>query len=90
MAFKIPCLYDYITKLCRQQTQVIQNLENSHIRDIGQSEDAQRKYMRLTLGGGHAYGRSSYKIAVMTGTNFDRAALPSLVREMRSIHIEYT
>jgi hypothetical protein len=28
MAFKLPPLYDYITKLCRQQAEVIQNHEN--------------------------------------------------------------
>jgi hypothetical protein len=29
MAFKLPYMYDYITKLCRQQAEVIQNHENA-------------------------------------------------------------
>jgi hypothetical protein len=28
VAFQIPYVYDYITKLCRQQAEVIQNHEN--------------------------------------------------------------
>jgi hypothetical protein len=38
MAFKLPYLYDYVTKLCRQQAKVIQNLDNANIRNIGQGE----------------------------------------------------
>jgi hypothetical protein len=52
-------MYDYIAKLCRQQAQVIQNNENSHIRYNGQSKAKHRKYKRLKLGGGQAYDRSS-------------------------------
>jgi hypothetical protein len=29
-------LYDYITKLCRQQAEVIQNHEKEHVRGVGQ------------------------------------------------------
>jgi hypothetical protein len=58
-AFNLPYAYDYITKLCRQQEEVIQNHENEHVRSIGQSEAEHRKYKRLKLGGGQAYGRSS-------------------------------
>jgi hypothetical protein len=36
MAFKLPYIYDYITKLCRQQAEVTQNHENSNVRNIGQ------------------------------------------------------
>jgi hypothetical protein len=36
MAFQLPYLYDYITKLCSQQSEVIQNHENANARDIGQ------------------------------------------------------
>jgi hypothetical protein len=32
-AFNIPYIYDYITKLCRQQAEVIQNLENANVRE---------------------------------------------------------
>jgi hypothetical protein len=59
MAFKLPYIYDYTTKLCRQQSQVIQNHENAEVRNIGQGEPRHRKYKRLKLGGGHAYDRSS-------------------------------
>jgi hypothetical protein len=35
-AFIIPYIYDYITKLSRQQAEVIQNHENVNVRNIGQ------------------------------------------------------
>jgi hypothetical protein len=61
MAFKLPYIYeyDYITKLCRQQAEVIQNHENANIRNIGQREPRHIKYKRLKLGGGQAYDCSS-------------------------------
>jgi hypothetical protein len=59
MAFKLPYLYDYITKVCRQQAEVIQNHENAHARNIGQGERRHRKYKRLKLVGGQSYYRSS-------------------------------
>jgi hypothetical protein len=34
-AFNIPYIYDYITKLCRQQAQVIQNHGNGNVCNIG-------------------------------------------------------
>jgi hypothetical protein len=34
-AFNIPYIYDYITKLCRQEAEVIQNHENGNVRNIG-------------------------------------------------------
>jgi hypothetical protein len=73
MSFKISYVYDYITKLCRQQAQVIQNHENIHVRIIGQGEARHRKYKRLKLGVGQAYKCSSDYTAVVTGANFDRA-----------------
>jgi hypothetical protein len=57
--FHIPYVYDYITKLCRQQAEVIQNHCNENVRNIGQGEANHRKYKRLKLGGGQAYDRSS-------------------------------
>jgi hypothetical protein len=30
--------YDYITKLCRQQAEVLQNHDNENVRNIGQGE----------------------------------------------------
>jgi hypothetical protein len=61
MASKIPYVYDDITKLCRQQAEVIQNHDNENVRNIGQGEARHRKYVykRLKLGGGQAYDRSS-------------------------------
>jgi hypothetical protein len=58
-AFNLPYVYDYITKLCRQQAEVIQNHENERVPVIKQGETRQRKYIRLELGGGQAYARSS-------------------------------
>jgi hypothetical protein len=59
MAFKLPYVYDYTTKLCRQQAEVIQNHENANVRNIGQGEPEHRKYKMLKLGGGQANDRSS-------------------------------
>jgi hypothetical protein len=47
-------MYDYLTKLCRQQAEVIQNHENEHVSNIGQGEIRHRKYNRLQLRGGQA------------------------------------
>jgi hypothetical protein len=58
-AFKLPYMYDYIRKLCRQQAEVIQNNENTDIRNTGHCEPRCKKYKRLKLGGGQAYDRSS-------------------------------
>jgi hypothetical protein len=38
MVFKLPHIYDCITKLCRQQAEVIQNHKNANVRNIGQGE----------------------------------------------------
>jgi hypothetical protein len=43
VAFKIPCVYDFITILCRQQAEVIQNHDTENIRTIGQGEAQHRK-----------------------------------------------
>jgi hypothetical protein len=59
IAFKLPCIYDYIAKLCGKQSEVIRNHENENVRNIGQGEPRHRKYKRLKLGGGQAYDRSS-------------------------------
>jgi hypothetical protein len=52
-------VYDYITKLCRQLAEVIQNHENENVRNIGQGEARHRKYKRLKFGDGQAYDRSN-------------------------------
>jgi hypothetical protein len=54
-AVHMPYVYDYITKSCRQQTEVIQNHENENVCYNGQGEAQHRKYKRLKLGGGHVY-----------------------------------
>jgi hypothetical protein len=59
VAFKIPYVYDFTTKLYRQQTEVIRNHVNTNVRNIEQGEAPHRKYKRLNLGGGQAYDRSS-------------------------------
>jgi hypothetical protein len=52
-------VYDYMTKLCRTQAEVILNRVNPNVRGIGQGESRQRKYKRLKHGGGQAYDRSA-------------------------------
>jgi hypothetical protein len=59
MAFKIPYVYDYITKLCRTQAEVILNHVNPNVHGIRQVEARQRDHKRLKLGGGQAYDRSA-------------------------------
>jgi hypothetical protein len=59
VAFQIPYVYDYITKLCRRQAEIVHNNENENVHNIEESETPHRKHKRLKLGGGHLYGRSS-------------------------------
>jgi hypothetical protein len=54
VAFKISYMYDYITKLCRTQAEVILNHVNLNVRGIGQEGAMHRKYKMLKLGGGQA------------------------------------
>jgi hypothetical protein len=58
LAFKIPYMYDYITKLCMRQAEVILNHKNPNVRAIGQ-EVRHRKHKRLKPCGGKVYDRSS-------------------------------
>jgi hypothetical protein len=58
MAFRVPYVYDYVMKLCRQQAEVIQNHENANVRDIGKGKAPHRKYKMLKLGCGQAYDPS--------------------------------
>jgi hypothetical protein len=58
MAIVLPHIYDYITKLCRQQAEVIRNHDNEHVCTIGQSEARHRKYKRLELVGDQVDDRS--------------------------------
>jgi hypothetical protein len=59
MAFNLPYGYNYITELCRQQAEVIENHEIEHIRSIGQGKARRKKYKRLKLGGSQTYDNSS-------------------------------
>jgi hypothetical protein len=58
-AFNILYVYDFITKLCRQQAEVKLNHNNENVHNIGQGETQHRKYKRLKLDGSQAYDRSS-------------------------------
>jgi hypothetical protein len=53
VVFQIQHFYDYITKSCWQQAEVIQNHENENVPYIGQGDAQHRKYKMLKLGGGH-------------------------------------
>jgi len=64
LAFQIPYVYDYITKIRRNQAEAKQTRDNVNVRNTGKSDAQHRKYKRLKLGGGQAYGRSSVKGAV--------------------------
>jgi hypothetical protein len=59
MTFKIPYVYDYITKLCRTQAKVILNHINANVRGPGPGEAMHKKYKSLELGGGKVYDRSA-------------------------------
>jgi hypothetical protein len=58
VVFKIPYMYDYITKVCRTQAEVALNHLNLNVHGIGQGEARHRKYKRLKLGVGQAYDPS--------------------------------
>jgi hypothetical protein len=49
ISFHIPYVYDYITKLCRQQAQVIQNHENMQVHNIGKGEADTENIKSLNL-----------------------------------------
>jgi hypothetical protein len=51
-------VYDYITKFCRTQAEVILNYINPNIPATGQGETMHRKYRRIKLVGGQTYDRS--------------------------------
>jgi hypothetical protein len=47
IALKIAYLYDFITKVCRKQAEVIQNYENPNVHNIRQG-DPQHKGLKLS------------------------------------------
>jgi methionine aminopeptidase len=53
MTFQIPYVYNYITKLCGHQVQVIQIHETANVCSIGQGRTQYRKYKRLNVSRGH-------------------------------------
>jgi hypothetical protein len=55
MAFKLPYIYDYTTRLYMRHAEVIQTHENAYVRNTGQGETQHRKYKSLKLGGSQAY-----------------------------------
>jgi hypothetical protein len=59
VAFKIPYVYGFITKLCRQQAEAIQNQVNENVSNIGQCEAQHSEYKRLKLRGARAYNPSN-------------------------------
>jgi hypothetical protein len=59
VAFQVTYVYNYITKLCRRQAEIIHNHENENVCNIGQGDTPYRKYKRLKLGGSQLYDRSS-------------------------------
>jgi hypothetical protein len=56
VSFEIPYVYDYITKLCKTQAEVVVNHRNPIMHGLGQEEAMHRKYKRLKLVGGQAHG----------------------------------
>jgi hypothetical protein len=52
LAFQIPYVYDYITKICRKQAEFIQNHDSLNIRNIGKNKAQHRKFKKLKLGCG--------------------------------------
>jgi hypothetical protein len=58
MAFKIPYVYDHVTKLCMTQAEVILYHVNPNVHGIGQGEARHWKYKRLKLDCGKACDHS--------------------------------
>jgi hypothetical protein len=59
MAFQMLRVYDYITRLCRQQTEVIQNLADTDVHNVGRGKAQHKKYKMLKLGCSQVYDLSS-------------------------------
>jgi hypothetical protein len=55
MVFNLPYTYDYITKLCQRQAEVILNHQNPNLCASEQGEARHGKYKRLKCGNGQAY-----------------------------------
>jgi hypothetical protein len=59
MDFKISYMYDYISKLCRTQAEIILNHANPNVPGIGQGEAIHRKFKRPKLGSCQAYDHTA-------------------------------
>jgi len=59
VTLKTAYIYDFTTKLLRQEAEITQNNKNADVRSIGQSEAVHRKFKRLKLSGGQTCNRSS-------------------------------
>jgi hypothetical protein len=66
MAFKIPYVYDCITKLCRSQAEVILTHVNPNVSGIQQEEARHRKYKKLSLGGSQAVQLTNHSFRVLS------------------------
>jgi hypothetical protein len=62
-------MYDYITKLCRRQAEVIENHLNPNVWATGQVEAMHRKHKQLKLGTGQAYDHSGVLTAILERIN---------------------
>jgi hypothetical protein len=58
-AFQVPYIYEDMTKVYRQQAEIIQNHENENVRNIGKGKAQHKKYKKLKLGGDQTHDRSS-------------------------------
>jgi hypothetical protein len=67
MDLKIHYIYDYRTKQCRTQAEVIENHLNPNVRAIGQGDAMHRKHRGLKLGGGQPYDCSSNELPFQSG-----------------------
>jgi hypothetical protein len=47
VVFKIPYVYNYITKLCRTQAELILNHVKENVHGIGQGEAGHKKYKKV-------------------------------------------
>jgi hypothetical protein len=59
VTFKIPYVYNYITRLCRTEAEVILSHRKQTVHGIGEGEAMHQKYKRLKLGSGQTYDHSA-------------------------------
>jgi hypothetical protein len=82
-----------MTKLCRQQAEIIVNHDNANVRYIGQGRARHRKYKRLKLGGGQAYDRSSDQTTVVAEATRKKGIIcctqPGLTEGLYIFYIHY-